>query len=166
MFYFHCGQIIGAEKSVNLKWHFIIKHFAFGILSLPSINRSLDSIWYFDWFLFGLIILAHGNLDQSDNLCWKIIQNGISIQMSHTQLTFCILIPVWNFKDKGLTKNDEETVKMRRGAAIAQWIHLRLPSYYPGLNPKHTITISSIYGIGYCGKDENKQKLADSYKNS
>ena len=46
------------------------------------------------------------------------------------------------------------------GAAIVQWIRLRLPSCSPVLNPKHTINAFSIYGLLSLRKDENKLKEA------
>ena len=38
--------------------------------------------------------------------------------------------------------------KRLRGAAIAQWIRLNLPSAAPGSSPKHTIYAFTIYSIG------------------
>ena len=46
------------------------------------------------------------------------------------------------------------------GAAIAQWIRLRLPSCRPGFESQahHLCFHQFIKKIVYCGKDENKQK--------
>ena len=46
------------------------------------------------------------------------------------------------------------------GAAIAQWICLRLPSCRPGFESQahHLCFHQFIKKIVYCGKDENKQK--------
>ena len=57
--------------------------------------------------------------------------------------------------------SSSSTTTLRRGAAIAQWIHLRLPSWSPGFKSKaHNLSFKCLLYYLSCEKKENKQKEA------
>ena len=61
-----------------------------------------------------------------------------------------------------ITSKWAETIERGGGAAIAQWIRLRLPSCRPGFESQahHLSFYQFIFELYHVEKDENKQKEA------